>query len=72
MKSGGIIPFNNVTKLSSERRLFFVAVSRAKREVRLTGCWGYQNHSMNKSVFAYETGLVSNEPAVEFVRENLL
>lgn len=57
MKSDGVLPFRSKTSVESERRLFFVAASRPEEELRLTGAWNYQGNKLQKSRFAYETGL---------------
>jgi DNA helicase-2/ATP-dependent DNA helicase PcrA len=65
----GILPFGNSASIIDERRLFFVAVSRAMEEVHLTGPWIYRNKALTKSMFARETGLVSEEVVEQAIRE---
>lgn len=55
---GSVLPFNDKNSIEDERRLFFVAVSRPKERLYLTGCYHYQTKKLFKSPFAYEVGLV--------------
>jgi superfamily I DNA/RNA helicase len=55
------LPTRNTNTVEDERRLFFVAVSRAKQECHLAGCRSYQNRVLTPSRFAMETG-VYQEP----------
>lgn len=64
--SDSILPFKNCTTVEDERRLFFVACSRAKELLHLTGCYNYQNKILTKSRFAREVGLV-DESNIESV-----
>lgn len=65
-KTDGILPLNSKTRVESERRLFFVACSRAKEELHLTGSFEYQGRTMQKSRFAYETS-IAEELIAEYV-----
>lgn len=56
-KSGSVLPFSSSGSIIGERRLWFVAASRAKEELHCTGSRVYQNKLMVESQFAFETQL---------------
>lgn len=58
--SNSVLPMKDSNSLEAERRLFFVAVSRAKDIVFLTGPWTYRNKRLQRSHFAFETGLAED------------
>jgi DNA helicase-2/ATP-dependent DNA helicase PcrA len=68
--STSVLPTGRSNTVEDERRLFFVAVSRAKEKVYLHGPSMYQNKPLSVSRFAYETKL-AGQVVAELVSEAL-
>ena len=57
----GVLPTGGMSPVSDERSIFYVALSRGKDKVFVSGCAQYRDWKMQPSRFIYEAGLLNRE-----------